>query len=89
MTNSPFPLKSDPLHWISYSLSQEAGNALVTPLRLHVFMGAGELNEDGVDLAVSVILEYSGGRRAVLTANSKLRLDNRATVYGTKGRVTV
>ncbi|GBP87685.1 Trans-1,2-dihydrobenzene-1,2-diol dehydrogenase [Eumeta japonica] len=51
-------------------------------------VSSGELNEDGVDLAVSVILEYSG-RRAVLTANSKLRLDNRATVYGTKGRVTV
>ncbi|GBP87688.1 Trans-1,2-dihydrobenzene-1,2-diol dehydrogenase [Eumeta japonica] len=52
-------------------------------------VSSGELNEDGVDVAVSMILEYSGGRRAVLTANSRLELDNRAVVYGTRGRVTV
>ncbi|GBP94714.1 Trans-1,2-dihydrobenzene-1,2-diol dehydrogenase [Eumeta japonica] len=52
-------------------------------------VSSGELNEEGMDLAATIILEYSGGRRAVLTANGRLQLDNRATVYGTKGRVTL
>lgn len=49
----------------------------------------GELNDDGVDLVDTVILEYAGGRRAVLNAHSKLKLWNKATVVGPLGRVTV
>lgn len=49
----------------------------------------GELNEDGVDVVDTVILEYSNGRRAVLNAHAKLRLLNNATVVGDKGRATV
>ncbi|XP_050362959.1 trans-1,2-dihydrobenzene-1,2-diol dehydrogenase-like [Nymphalis io] len=49
----------------------------------------GEINDDGVDVVDTVILEYSGNRRAVLNINAKVRLWNKATVYGTKGRVTV
>lgn len=48
----------------------------------------GELNEDGVDVVDTVILEYSNGRRAVLNAHAKLRLQNNATVVGDKGRAT-
>lgn len=49
----------------------------------------GELNEDGVDLVDTVVLEYEGERRAVLNINSKLKLWNKATVVGTKGYATV
>ncbi|XP_045779857.1 trans-1,2-dihydrobenzene-1,2-diol dehydrogenase-like [Maniola jurtina] len=49
----------------------------------------GELNDDGVDLVDTVILEYAGGRRAVLNAHSKLKLWNKATVVGPLGRVTL
>ncbi|XP_049870206.1 trans-1,2-dihydrobenzene-1,2-diol dehydrogenase-like [Pectinophora gossypiella] len=49
----------------------------------------GELNQDGVDLVDTVVLEYSGGRRAVLNAHARVQLWNKATVYGTKGRLTL
>lgn len=49
----------------------------------------GDLNSDGVDLVETIILEYSGNRRAVLNVNSKILLWNKATVYGTQGRITV
>ncbi|CAG9135624.1 unnamed protein product [Plutella xylostella] len=49
----------------------------------------GELNSEGVDEVVNIILEYSGGRRASLTAHGRLRLRNQATVYGTRGRATL
>ncbi|XP_041975480.1 trans-1,2-dihydrobenzene-1,2-diol dehydrogenase-like [Aricia agestis] len=49
----------------------------------------GELNEDGVDIVDTVILEYAGGRRAVLNINATIKLWNKATVVGTKGRATV
>ncbi|KOB66089.1 Dimeric dihydrodiol dehydrogenase, partial [Operophtera brumata] len=39
----------------------------------------GELNADGVDLVDTVVLEYEGGRRAVLNINAKLKLWNNAT----------
>ncbi|CAH0727456.1 unnamed protein product, partial [Brenthis ino] len=49
----------------------------------------GELNDEGVDLVDAVVLEYSGGRSAVLNVHSKVKLWNKATVYGTSGRATV
>lgn len=49
----------------------------------------GELNADGVDLVETVVLEYEGGRRAVLNINGKIKLCNNATVVGTKGQATV
>lgn len=49
----------------------------------------GELNSDGVDSDETIILEYEGGRRAVLNIHSKLRLKNDATVSGTKGQISV
>lgn len=49
----------------------------------------GELNEEGVDEVATVILEYTGGRRAVLNIHSRVRLWNKATVYGSKGRATL
>lgn len=49
----------------------------------------GELNEEGVDLVDTVILDYKGGRKAVLIINTQMRLWNKATVYGSKGRATV
>ncbi|KAM3967831.1 trans-1,2-dihydrobenzene-1,2-diol dehydrogenase isoform 1-T2 [Aphomia sociella] len=48
-----------------------------------------ELSKSGVDLVSTVILAYTGGRRAVLNIDSKRKLWNRATVYGTKGRATL
>ncbi|XP_046963654.1 trans-1,2-dihydrobenzene-1,2-diol dehydrogenase-like [Vanessa cardui] len=52
-------------------------------------MAVGEINNDGVDVVDTIILEYSDNRRAVLNVNAKIKLWNKATVYGTKGRVTV
>ncbi|XP_038208043.1 trans-1,2-dihydrobenzene-1,2-diol dehydrogenase-like isoform X2 [Zerene cesonia] len=49
----------------------------------------GNLNDDGVDEVDTVILEYSGGRRAVLNIHAKARLWNKATVYGTAGRASI
>ncbi|CAH4031288.1 unnamed protein product [Pieris brassicae] len=49
----------------------------------------GELNDGGVDEVSTIVLEYSGRRRAVLNINATLRLSNNANVYGTHGRVTV
>ncbi|XP_023946804.2 trans-1,2-dihydrobenzene-1,2-diol dehydrogenase [Bicyclus anynana] len=49
----------------------------------------GELNDEGVDLVDTVILEYKGGRRAVLNIHSKLRLWNKATIVGPLGRITL
>ncbi|CAH0727455.1 unnamed protein product, partial [Brenthis ino] len=49
----------------------------------------GELNDEGVDAVDTVVLEYSGGRRAVLNIHSKVKLWNKATVYGSSGRATV
>ncbi|XP_035437928.2 trans-1,2-dihydrobenzene-1,2-diol dehydrogenase [Spodoptera frugiperda] len=49
----------------------------------------GNLNEHGVDYSETIILEYKGGKRAVLNTHTQLELCNRATVYGTKGRITL
>ncbi|XP_047026588.1 trans-1,2-dihydrobenzene-1,2-diol dehydrogenase-like [Helicoverpa zea] len=49
----------------------------------------GELNSEGVDETETIILEYGGGKRAVLNTQSRLRLINRATIYGSKGRITL
>ncbi|XP_068626729.1 trans-1,2-dihydrobenzene-1,2-diol dehydrogenase-like [Battus philenor] len=49
----------------------------------------GELNEHGVDTMDTVILDYSGGRRAVLNIHARIKLTNNATVTGTKGQATV
>lgn len=49
----------------------------------------GEVNDEGVDVVETVVLEYSRNRRAVLNVNSRIKLWNRATVYGESGRITV
>ncbi|XP_053612120.1 trans-1,2-dihydrobenzene-1,2-diol dehydrogenase-like [Plodia interpunctella] len=47
------------------------------------------LNESGVDLLETIVLDYSGGRRAVLNVNAHIRMWNKATIYGSKGRATL
>ncbi|XP_022826919.1 trans-1,2-dihydrobenzene-1,2-diol dehydrogenase-like [Spodoptera litura] len=49
----------------------------------------GNLNEHGVDYSETIILEYKSGKRAVLNTHTQLEMCNRATVYGTKGRITL
>uniref|UniRef100_A0A2A4J2T5 Trans-1,2-dihydrobenzene-1,2-diol dehydrogenase n=1 Tax=Heliothis virescens TaxID=7102 RepID=A0A2A4J2T5_HELVI len=49
----------------------------------------GELNQEGVDVTETIVLEYGDGKRAVLNTQSRLRLINRATIYGSKGRITL
>lgn len=49
----------------------------------------GSLYDSGVDLTETIILEYEGGKRAVLNVHSQLEFWNKATIYGSKGRVTV
>ncbi|XP_075978120.1 trans-1,2-dihydrobenzene-1,2-diol dehydrogenase-like isoform X2 [Anticarsia gemmatalis] len=50
---------------------------------------SGSLYPSGVDECETIILDYPGGRRAVLNTQSRIALHNRATIYGTKGRVTL
>lgn len=47
------------------------------------------LNDDGVDIIDHMILEYSGGRRAILNVDITIKLWNKATITGTKGHATV
>ncbi|XP_022821975.1 trans-1,2-dihydrobenzene-1,2-diol dehydrogenase-like [Spodoptera litura] len=49
----------------------------------------GSLYDSGVDLTETIILEYEGGRRAVLNIHTQLEMWNKATIYGTKGHVTL
>ncbi|KAL4716972.1 hypothetical protein ACJJTC_012783 [Scirpophaga incertulas] len=49
----------------------------------------GNLNEDGVDIVQTVVLEYKDDRRAVLNVDARVKLWNNATVVGTKGRITI
>ncbi|KAJ0182404.1 hypothetical protein K1T71_001773 [Dendrolimus kikuchii] len=49
----------------------------------------GEVNEEGVDMVNTIVMEYNNDRRAVLNVSGKFRLWNKATVYGTKGRITL
>ncbi|KAJ8736201.1 hypothetical protein PYW08_006857 [Mythimna loreyi] len=49
----------------------------------------GNLNDSGVDVTETMILEYGSGKRAVLNSHVGLTLWNRATIYGTKGRITL
>lgn len=49
----------------------------------------GVVNENGVDVSEQIILEYDGGRRAVLNCDVTVKVDRTATVTGTKGRVMV
>ncbi|CAK1540163.1 unnamed protein product [Leptosia nina] len=49
----------------------------------------GELNEGGVDEVSTIILEYTGRRRAVLNINATIRLVNNANIYGTEGRMVL
>ncbi|KAL4716882.1 hypothetical protein ACJJTC_012693 [Scirpophaga incertulas] len=49
----------------------------------------GNLNEDGVDIVQTVVLEYKNDRRAVLNVDRRVKLYNKASVVGTKGRITI
>ena len=52
-------------------------------------VAAGHLNESDVDESVSVIITYAGGRTAVLSTHSRVKLPNDAVIIGTKGTITV
>ncbi|KAJ8720320.1 hypothetical protein PYW07_012363 [Mythimna separata] len=56
------------------------------PIKVDAF---GNVNEDGVDYTETIILEYPGGKRAVLNTHTQLQLINNAIVYGTKSRITL
>lgn len=49
----------------------------------------GTLYDTGVDESETIIMEYCGGRRAVLNTQTRLPLCNKATIYGTEGRIIV
>lgn len=50
-------------------------------------LAAGQLNEFGVDLAVSAVLKYSRGRLATLTTHSQVQHTNEGRIVGTKGYI--
>lgn len=49
----------------------------------------GELNEEGVDIAVDTTLKYSSGVVANMSTSGKDMLSNTAVVKGTKGQITL
>lgn len=49
----------------------------------------GTLNNDGTDENVSAVLKYSEGKIAVFTTHTKVKLNNSANIYGTKGMIKV
>lgn len=50
-------------------------------------VATGELNEDGCDRNMACILKYEGGRTAVLSSNTRIRLPNEAYIIGTRGNM--
>nr|XP_028559599.1 trans-1,2-dihydrobenzene-1,2-diol dehydrogenase-like [Podarcis muralis] len=52
-------------------------------------LASGFLHDTGVDKTVSVILNYSGNRQAVLTCTMTARMPNRASINGTKGMIEI
>jgi predicted dehydrogenase len=64
-----------------YTLSL-AQAVLGTPERVQAAAARGAT---GVDEQVSAILEYSGGRQAVVTASLQAQLGNAAAIHGTEG----
>lgn len=89
--------------FIAFLSKKDLGGSVILDLGIYVLqlaqyifkdepikvIASGEVNEEGVDLVDTIVLEYENDRRAVLNVNAKLRLWNKATVYGTKGRITV
>ena len=49
----------------------------------------GHLNDEGCDLSLSTCISYPGRQLANLVTNQEAWMDNRATVTGTKGIITV
>ncbi|XP_063000369.1 trans-1,2-dihydrobenzene-1,2-diol dehydrogenase-like [Elgaria multicarinata webbii] len=47
------------------------------------------MRHPGVDKTVSIILNYSGKRQAVLTCTMTARMPNRASINGTKGMIEI
>jgi len=47
------------------------------------------IGETGVDEQFSILCEYEGGRTAMLNGAVRLRLNNAAVIYGTKGHIHV
>ncbi|XP_053975738.1 trans-1,2-dihydrobenzene-1,2-diol dehydrogenase-like isoform X2 [Hylaeus volcanicus] len=50
---------------------------------------SGVLNEEGVDMSVSVSFQYKNNRTATLVTNALVNLPNEAYVIGTKGMIKV
>ncbi|CAH1392781.1 unnamed protein product [Nezara viridula] len=49
----------------------------------------GHLNENGVDESINYVLKYDDGKTASFCTHSRIRMDNSATIYGTKGQIKV
>lgn len=56
------------------------------PKEIHA---TGKLNEDGVDMEINATLVFSGNRKAIIKTSALGVLENKATVTGTKGSITV
>ncbi|KAK4871583.1 hypothetical protein RN001_015707 [Aquatica leii] len=52
-------------------------------------VASGHLNKHKVDDSASAVLSYPNGRTTVLTVNARIRLSNKAHVFGTKGMITI
>ncbi|XP_066484691.1 trans-1,2-dihydrobenzene-1,2-diol dehydrogenase-like [Tiliqua scincoides] len=52
-------------------------------------LASGFLHDTGVDTTVSIILNYSGKRQAILTCTMTAKMPNRASIIGTKGMIEI
>ncbi|CAH1392778.1 unnamed protein product [Nezara viridula] len=49
----------------------------------------GHLNENGVDESINYVLKYYDGKTATFCTHSKIKMDNSAVIYGSKGHIKI
>lgn len=52
-------------------------------------VATGTLNADGVDVEMSAEINYGDNKMSKIKASALKTLNNKATIIGTKGRITV
>lgn len=59
------------------------------PGKPEFILSEGILNSHGTDENISAILKYPKGKIAVVSTHTKVKMDNSAYIYGTKGMIKV
>lgn len=64
-------------------------DAIFGPNKPKSIVGKGILNSHGADENMSAILEYPGGKIAVISTHTKVQMDCSAYIHGTNGTIKV